>query len=193
MACCAKIMWVRDDLVTSRVPHRAIFQSRERNRRFETARIQNEHADFGKCSSRIAESIGPKEDAGHFRCDICSRRGSHVIGRSCCGNWKPIVSMWNGSSGSRPPLRRDTKDTEPPRRSLLTRACVPGHQDVTKRVIRNTIQGKSPKPFLALSEEKHYCWHNSNPSDYGSINRAKRALRSPKRPGGSRPTSHAGH
>src|SRR5207244_13534358 len=44
-------------------------------------------------------------------------------------------------------------------------------QDVTKRVIHN-LQGKTPRTFLALTEQHILVAHNLTPSDTASINRA---------------------
>jgi phosphotransferase system enzyme I (PtsI) len=43
-------------------------------------------------------------------------------------------------------------------------------QDVTRRVIRN-LQGKSPRPFLAIDEPHILVAHNLTPSDTASMNR----------------------
>ena len=43
-------------------------------------------------------------------------------------------------------------------------------QDVTRRVIRN-LQGKSPRPFLAINEPHILVAHNLTPSDTASMNR----------------------
>jgi phosphotransferase system enzyme I (PtsI) len=160
-----KIHVVRDELdevVRYRI---ASSQVADEIGRFETALIQT-RMQILELQQRIAESIGAK-DAAIFDAHLLVVEDRTLIDEVlrkletdlCNVEWvfQEVATRYAETLNriDDPYLRERALDI----------------QDVTKRVIRN-LQGKAPKPFLALRERHILIAHNLTPSDTASINRA---------------------
>jgi phosphotransferase system enzyme I (PtsI) len=160
-----KIHVVRDELdevVRYRI---ASSQVADEIGRFETALIQT-RMQILELQQRIAESIGAK-DAAIFDAHLLVVEDRTLIDEVlrkletdlCNVEWvfQEVATRYAETLNriDDPYLRERALDI----------------QDVTKRVIRN-LQGKAPKPFLALRQPHILIAHNLTPSDTASINRA---------------------
>ena len=134
--------------------------------RFETALIQT-RMQILEMQQKIAESIGAK-DAGIFDAHLLVVEDRTLIDEVlrklesdlCNVEWvfQEVASNYAEtlSKIDDPYLRERALDI----------------QDVTKRVIRN-LQGKAPKPFLAMTEPHILVAHNLTPSDTATMNRSR--------------------
>ena len=134
--------------------------------RFEAALIQT-RMQILEMQQRIAESIGAK-DAGIFDAHLLVVEDRTLIDEvlrklekdRCNVEWvfQEVASSYAEtlSKIDDPYLRERALDI----------------QDVTKRVIRN-LQGKAPKPFLALTDPHILVAHNLTPSDAAMMNRER--------------------
>jgi phosphoenolpyruvate-protein phosphotransferase (PTS system enzyme I) len=132
--------------------------------RFETALIQT-RMQILEMQQRIAESIGAK-DAAIFDAHLLVVEDRTLIDEVlrkldtdlCNVEWvfQEVATRYAETLNKidDPYLRERALDI----------------QDVTKRVIRN-LQGKGPRPFVALSAPHILVAHNLTPSDTASINR----------------------
>src|SRR2546421_1665502 len=153
-----KVHVVRDDL--DDVPRYTIEKSQipDEIGRFEAALIQT-RMQILEMQQRIAESIGAK-DAGIFDAHLLVVEDRTLIDEvlrkldkdRCNVEWvfQEVATSYADtlSKIDDPYLRERALDI----------------QDVTKRVIRNLL-GKSPKPFVALTEPHILVAHNLTPSD----------------------------
>jgi phosphoenolpyruvate-protein phosphotransferase (PTS system enzyme I) len=133
--------------------------------RFETALIQT-RMQILEMQQRIAESIGAK-DAAIFDAHLLVVEDRTLIDEVlrkletdlCNVEWifQEVATRYAETLNQidDPYLRERALDI----------------QDVTKRVIRN-LQGKAPRPFVALTEPHILIAHNLTPSDTASIDRA---------------------
>ena len=157
---------VRDDF--DDVARHAIERSQIANEigRFETALIQT-RMQILEMQQKIAESIGAK-DAGIFDAHLLVIEDRTLIDEVlrklesdlCNVEWvfQEVAAGYSEtlSKIDDPYLRERALDI----------------QDVTKRVVRN-LQGKAPKPFLAITEPHILIAHNLTPSDTATMDRAR--------------------
>jgi phosphotransferase system enzyme I (PtsI) len=157
---------VRDDL--DDVARHPIEHSQIANEigRFETALIQT-RMQILEMQQKIAESIGAK-DAGIFDAHLLVIEDRTLIDEVlrklesdlCNVEWvfQEVAAGYSEtlSKIDDPYLRERALDI----------------QDVTKRVVRN-LQGKAPKPFLAITEPHILIAHNLTPSDTATMDRAR--------------------
>ena len=134
--------------------------------RFETALIQT-RMQILEMQQKIAESIGAK-DAAIFDAHLLVVEDRTLIDEvlrklnkdRCNVEWifQEVATSYADtlSKIDDPYLRERALDI----------------QDVTKRVIRN-LQGKAPKPFLAMTEPHILVAHNLTPSDTATMNRER--------------------
>jgi phosphotransferase system enzyme I (PtsI) len=134
--------------------------------RFETALIQT-RMQILEMQQKIAESIGAK-DAGIFDAHLLVIEDRTLIdevlrkleGDLCNVEWvfQEVAAGYSEtlSKIDDPYLRERALDI----------------QDVTKRVVRN-LQGKAPKPFLAITEPHILIAHNLTPSDTATMDRTR--------------------
>jgi phosphotransferase system enzyme I (PtsI) len=134
--------------------------------RFETALIQT-RMQILEMQQKIAESIGAK-DAGIFDAHLLVIEDRTLIDEVlrklesdlCNVEWvfQEVAAGYSEtlSQIDDPYLRERALDI----------------QDVTKRVVRN-LQGKAPKPFLAITEPHILIAHNLTPSDTATMDRAR--------------------
>jgi phosphotransferase system enzyme I (PtsI) len=134
--------------------------------RFETALIQT-RMQILEMQQKIAESIGAK-DAGIFDAHLLVIEDRTLIDEVlrklesdlCNVEWvfQEVAAGYSEtlSKIDDPYLRERALDI----------------QDVTKRVVRN-LQGKAPKPFLAITEPHILIAHNLTPSDTATMDRAR--------------------
>ena len=155
---------VRDDL--DDVPRYPIEASQipEEIGRFEAALIQT-RMQILEMQQRIAESIGAK-DAGIFDAHLLVVEDRTLIDEVLRKLEKDRCNVeWVFQEVATSYAETLSKIDDP---YLRERAL--DIQDVTKRVIRN-LQGKAPKPFLALDEPHILVAHNLTPSDTAMMNR----------------------
>ena len=159
-----KIHVVRDDL--DDVVRHSIERSQipDEIARFETALIQT-RMQILEMQQRIAEAIGAK-DAGIFDAHLLVIEDRTLIDEVlrklesdlCNVEWvfQEVAASYSETLNKidDPYLRERALDI----------------QDVTKRVIRN-LQGKAPKPFLAVTEPHILVAHNITPSDMATMDR----------------------
>lgn len=159
-----KIHVVRDDL--DDVVRHSIERSQipDEIARFETALIQT-RMQILEMQQRIAEAIGAK-DAGIFDAHLLVIEDRTLIDEVlrklesdlCNVEWvfQEVAAGYSETLNKidDPYLRERALDI----------------QDVTKRVIRN-LQGKAPKPFLAVTEPHILVAHNITPSDMATMDR----------------------
>jgi phosphoenolpyruvate-protein phosphotransferase (PTS system enzyme I) len=157
---------VRDDF--DDVARHAIQHSQIANEigRFETALIQT-RMQILEMQQKIAESIGAK-DAGIFDAHLLVIEDRTLIDEVlrklesdlCNVEWvfQEVAAGYSEtlSKIDDPYLRERALDI----------------QDVTKRVVRN-LQGKAPKPFLAITEPHILIAHNLTPSDTATMDRTR--------------------
>jgi phosphoenolpyruvate-protein phosphotransferase (PTS system enzyme I) len=155
---------VRDDLEDlPRYPITAA-QIPEEIGRFESALIQT-RMQILEMQQRIAESIGAK-DAGIFDAHLLVVEDRTLIDEVLRKLEKDRSNVeWIFQEVASSYAETLSKIDDP---YLRERAL--DIQDVTKRVIRN-LQGKSPRPFLALAEPHVLVAHNLTPSDTAMMNR----------------------
>src|SRR5262244_445438 len=161
---CGKIHVVRDDqddVVRYRI---APSQAADEIGRFETALIQT-RMQILEMQQRIAESIGAK-DAAMFDAHLLVVEDRTLIDEVlrkletelCNVEWvfQEVATRYSETLNKidDPYLRERALDI----------------QDVTKRVIHN-LQGKGPRPFLALSAPHILVAHNLTPSDTATMSR----------------------
>jgi len=132
--------------------------------RFETALIQT-RMQILEMQQKIAEAIGAK-DAGIFDAHLLVIEDRTLIDEVlrklesdlCNVEWvfQEVAASYSETLNKidDPYLRERALDI----------------QDVTKRVIRN-LQGKAPKPFLAVTEPHILVAHNITPSDMATMDR----------------------
>lgn len=157
---------VRDDLDDVARYHIEHSQISNEIGRFETALIQT-RMQILEMQQKIAESIGAK-DAGIFDAHLLVIEDRTLIdevlrkleGDLCNVEWvfQEVAAGYSEtlSKIDDPYLRERALDI----------------QDVTKRVVRN-LQGKAPKPFLAITEPHILIAHNLTPSDTATMDRAR--------------------
>ena len=159
-----KIHVVRDDM--DDVVRHSIERSQipDEIARFETALIQT-RMQILEMQQRIAEAIGAK-DAGIFDAHLLVIEDRTLIDEVlrklesdlCNVEWvfQEVAAGYSETLNKidDPYLRERALDI----------------QDVTKRVIRN-LQGKAPKPFLAVTEPHILVAHNITPSDMATMDR----------------------
>ena len=159
-----KIHVVRDDL--DDVVRHSIERSQipDEIARFETALIQT-RMQILEMQQKIAEAIGAK-DAGIFDAHLLVIEDRTLIDEVlrklesdlCNVEWvfQEVAAGYSETLNKidDPYLRERALDI----------------QDVTKRVIRN-LQGKAPKPFLAVTEPHILVAHNITPSDMATMDR----------------------
>jgi phosphotransferase system enzyme I (PtsI) len=159
-----KIHVVRDDL--DDVVRHSIERSQipDEIARFETALIQT-RMQILEMQQKIAEAIGAK-DAGIFDAHLLVIEDRTLIDEVlrklesdlCNVEWvfQEVAASYSETLNKidDPYLRERALDI----------------QDVTKRVIRN-LQGKAPKPFLAVTEPHILVAHNITPSDMATMDR----------------------
>ena len=159
-----KIHVVRDDM--DDVVRHSIERSQipDEIARFETALIQT-RMQILEMQQRIAEAIGAK-DAGIFDAHLLVIEDRTLIDEVlrklesdlCNVEWvfQEVAASYSETLNKidDPYLRERALDI----------------QDVTKRVIRN-LQGKAPKPFLAVAEPHILVAHNITPSDMATMDR----------------------
>ena len=159
-----KIHVVRDDL--DDVVRHPIVRSQisDEIARFETALIQT-RMQILEMQQKIAEAIGAK-DAGIFDAHLLVIEDRTLIDEVlrklesdlCNVEWvfQEVAASYSETLNKidDPYLRERALDI----------------QDVTKRVIRN-LQGKAPKPFLAVTEPHILVAHNITPSDMATMDR----------------------
>ncbi|MEY2440534.1 MAG: phosphoenolpyruvate-protein phosphotransferase system enzyme [Verrucomicrobiota bacterium] len=155
---------VRDDLDDiARYPI-AASQIPDEIGRFEAALIQT-RMQILEMQQRIAESIGAK-DAGIFDAHLLVVEDRTLIDEVLRKLEKDRSNVeWIFQEVASGYAETLSKIDDP---YLRERAL--DIQDVTKRVIRN-LQGKAPKPFLALTEPHILVAHNLTPSDAAMMNR----------------------
>src|SRR5437762_1679748 len=136
--------------------------------RFEAALIQT-RVQILEMQQQIAESIGAK-DAGIFDAHLLVVEDRTLIDEVLRKLQKEHSNVeWIFQEVASGYAETLSKIDDP---YLRERAL--DIQDVTKRVIRN-LQGKAPKPFLALTEPHILVAHNLTPSDTAMMN-AERVL-----------------
>src|SRR5882762_2325599 len=159
-----KIHVVRDDM--DDVVRHSIERSQipDEIARFETALIQT-RMQILEMQQRIAEAIGAK-DAGIFDAHLLVIEDRTLIDEVlrklesdlCNVEWvfQEVAAGYSETLNKidDPYLRERALDI----------------QDVTKRVIRN-LQGKAPKPFLAVTKPHVLVAHNITPSDMATMDR----------------------
>jgi len=159
-----KIHVVRDDM--DDVVRHSIERSQipDEIARFETALIQT-RMQILEMQQKIAEAIGAK-DAGIFDAHLLVIEDRTLIDEVlrklesdlCNVEWvfQEVAAGYSETLNKidDPYLRERALDI----------------QDVTKRVIRN-LQGKAPKPFLAVTEPHILVAHNITPSDMATMDR----------------------
>jgi phosphotransferase system enzyme I (PtsI) len=159
-----KIHVVRDDM--DDVVRHSIERSQipDEIARFETALIQT-RMQILEMQQKIAEAIGAK-DAGIFDAHLLVIEDRTLIDEVlrklesdlCNVEWvfQEVAASYSETLNKidDPYLRERALDI----------------QDVTKRVIRN-LQGKAPKPFLAVTEPHILVAHNITPSDMATMDR----------------------
>src|SRR5436853_3480611 len=155
---------VRDDLDdVARYPI-AASQIPDEIGRFEAALIQT-RMQILEMQQRIAESIGTK-DAGIFDAHLLVVEDRTLIDEVLRKLEKDRSNVeWVFQEVATSYADTLSKIDDP---YLRERAL--DIQDVTKRVIRNLL-GKSPKPFVALTEPHILVAHNLTPSDTAMMNR----------------------
>jgi phosphoenolpyruvate-protein phosphotransferase (PTS system enzyme I) len=133
--------------------------------RFETALIQT-RMQILEMQQRIAESIGTK-DAAIFDAHLLVVEDRTLIDEVLRKLETDLCNVeWVFQEVATRYAETLNKIDDP---YLRERAL--DIQDVTKRVIHN-LQGKTPRTFLALTEQHILVAHNLTPSDTASINRA---------------------
>jgi len=133
--------------------------------RFETALIQT-RMQILEMQQRIAESIGTK-DAAIFDAHLLVVEDRTLIDEVLRKLETELCNVeWVFQEVATRYAETLNKIDDP---YLRERAL--DIQDVTKRVIHN-LQGKTPRTFLALTEQHILVAHNLTPSDTASINRA---------------------
>ena len=134
--------------------------------RFEAALIQT-RMQILEMQQRIAESIGAK-DAGIFDAHLLVVEDRTLIDEVLRKLEADLCNVeWVFQEVARGYAETLSKIDDP---YLRERAL--DIQDVTKRVIRN-LQGKAPRPFLALTEPHILVAHNLTPSDAAMMNRER--------------------
>jgi phosphotransferase system enzyme I (PtsI) len=151
-----------DDVVRYRI---APSQVPDEISRFETALIQT-RMQILEMQQRIAESIGAK-DAAIFDAHLLVVEDRTLIDEVLRKLETDLCNVeWIFQEVATRYAETLNKIDDP---YLRERAL--DIQDVTKRVIRN-MQGKAPKPFVALTEPHILVAHNLTPSDTANINKA---------------------
>src|SRR5213596_207366 len=161
-----KVHVARDDL--DEVVHYRIAPSQVTDEisRFETALIQT-RMQILQMQQRIAESIGAK-DAAIFDAHLLVVEDRTLIDEVLRKLETDLCNVeWAFQEVATKYAETLSKIDDP---YLRERAL--DIQDVTKRVIRN-LQGKAPKPFLALTEPHILVAHNLTPSDTATMNRER--------------------
>src|SRR6266436_9565134 len=134
--------------------------------RFEAALIQT-RMQILELQQRIAESIGAK-DAAIFDAHLLVVEDRTLIDEVLRKLETDLCNVeWVFQEVATHYAETLTKIDDP---YLRERAL--DIQDVTKRVIRN-LQGKAPKPFLAITEPHILVAHNLTPSDAATMNRER--------------------
>jgi phosphoenolpyruvate-protein phosphotransferase (PTS system enzyme I) len=134
--------------------------------RFEAALIQT-RMQILEMQQRIAESIGTK-DAGIFDAHLLVVEDRTLIDEVLRKLQSELCNVeWVFQEVAANYAETLSKIDDP---YLRERAL--DIQDVTKRVIRN-LQGKAPKPFLALTEPHILVAHNLTPSDTATMNKER--------------------
>jgi phosphotransferase system enzyme I (PtsI) len=134
--------------------------------RFETALIQT-RVQILEMQQKIAESIGAK-DAGIFDAHLLVVEDRTLIDEVLRKLEADLCNVeWVFQEVATKYIETLSKIDDP---YLRERAL--DIQDVMKRVIRN-LQGKAPKPMLALTEPHILVAHNLTPSDTATMNRER--------------------
>src|ERR1044071_5080683 len=163
---CGKIHVVRDDLddvVRYRI---APSQVPDEIGRFETALIQT-RMQILEMQQRIAESIGAK-DAAIFDAHLLVVEDRTLIDEVLRKLETDLCNVeWVFQEVATKYVETLSKMDDP---YLRERAL--DIQDVMKRVVHN-LQGKAPKPFLALTEPHILIAHNLTPSDTATMQKER--------------------
>src|SRR5213079_2531967 len=161
---CGKIHVVRDDLDDVSRYRIAPSQIPDEIGRFETALIQT-RMQILEMQQRIAESIGAK-DAAIFDAHLLVVEDRTLIDEVLRKLEADLCNVvWVFQEVAAKYVETLSKMDDP---YLRERAL--DIQDVMKRVIRN-LQGKAPKPLLAVTEPHVLVAHNLTPSDTATMHK----------------------